>query len=178
MSPVSDGYDKQNGYIPITLQYRPYTATYSRKTSIAKGEPLENNCDRNYFGKSNYAFNESDLDIVLETKKLMKNKPVIVSIMMKKPCVISEFEKHADAIVVHFGVQDQVILEIIKGIYEPSGLLPFQMPKDMKTVEEQYEDVSGDMDCYIDENNHQYDFAYGMNFSGIINDQRVHRYKK
>ena len=178
MSPVSDGYDKQNGYIPITLQYRPYTASCARKTSIAKGEPLENNCDRNYFGKSNYALNEMDLDMVIETKKLMRNKPVVVSIMMKKPCVISEFEKYADVILVHFSVQDQSIIELVKGIYEPSGLLPFQIPKDMKTVEEQYEDVSGDMECYIDESNHKYDFAYGMNFSGIISDQRVYRYKK
>ena len=34
-SPLSDGYIEGKGYLPISLQYRPYTAELSRKTSIA-----------------------------------------------------------------------------------------------------------------------------------------------
>lgn len=74
--------------------------------------------------------------------------------------VFSEIEKSADAILVHFGVKDNAIFDIATGFFESSGLLPFQMPADMKTVEEQYEDIPRDMACYTDSENSTYDFCF------------------
>lgn len=176
-SPKTYGYIKEEGYLPISLQYRPYKAITSRKESIAGGDPLELCSNRSYLGKVNYASNESDLDIILETKHKMGDKPVIVSLSMKNPTIVKEFEKYVDAIICDFKVQTQAILDIICGNSEPSGLLPFQMPANMETVEEQLEDVPHDMECHIDEEGNIYDFAYGMNFSGVIDDERVRRYK-
>jgi len=68
-------------------------------------------------------------------------------------------------------------MELISGEVEPSALLPFQMPSGMKTVEEQYEDVPRDMECYTDSEGNIYDFAYGLNWSGVISDERVGKYK-
>ena len=65
---------------------------------------------------------------------------------------------------------------MIIGEDEPSGLLPFQLPADMETVETQLEDVPRDCRCYRDECGHVYDFGYGMDFSGIIKDDRVEKY--
>ena len=53
-------------------------------------------------------------------------------------------------IIASFGVQDQALLDIISGAKSPSGLLPLQMPADMRTVEEQKEDVPRDMKCHVD----------------------------
>ncbi|MBU5484260.1 glycoside hydrolase family 3 protein [Clostridium sp. MSJ-11] len=176
-SPDSVGYKEKEGYVPITLQYRPYTAEFGRKESIAqdKNDVIKN---RSYLGKSNTCSNEQDLDIILETKAAMKDKPVIVSMNCKNPTVVEEFESKVQGILINFNVQLEAILDIVSGKEEPSGLLPFQMPKDMKTVEEQFEDVSHDMECYVDEEGHSYDFAYGMNYSGVIQDDRVKKYKK
>lgn len=176
-SPNSVGYTKEEGYLPISLQYRPYTAIYSRKTSIAGGDPLESSINRSYLGKTNYVSNESDLDIILETKKAMGDKPVIVSLNMSNPTIVGEFESKVDSIIVDFGVQTQALMEIITGKVNPSGLLPFNMPSNMETVEKQCEDVPHDMEVYVDEENHSYSFAYGMNFDGVINDERVRKYK-
>ena len=96
---------------------------------------------------------------VLETKAKMKGKPVIVSLEMDKPTIMSEFEGSADAILVNFGVQNQAVLDIISGKAEPSALLPLQMPADMRIVEEQFEDVPRDMKCYTDSEGHLYDFT-------------------
>lgn len=58
-SPISVGYDPEdrkaggNGYVPVTLQYRPYQAVNARSHSIAGGDPLEDGCDRSYRGKWN-----------------------------------------------------------------------------------------------------------------------------
>jgi beta-glucosidase len=167
-----------NGYVPISLQYGPYTAVYSRDPSLAGGDPFEKFTNRTYKGKTVTASNASDLNMVLDARKAMKSKPVIVSIAMSKPMVFNEFEKAADAIIVNFDVQDQAILDIISGASEPSGLLPMQMPADMKTVETQKEDVPFDMICHVDSEGNTYDFGFGLNWNGVIKDTRVEKYRK
>ncbi len=165
-----------NGYVPMSLQYGPYTAEYARDPSLG-GDPRDV-LNRTYKNKTVTPTNASDLDMILETVKAMNGKPVIVSVNVSNPMIFSEFEKGVDAIVANFGVQEQAILEILAGGAEPSGLLPLQMPADMKTVEEQYEDVPHDMDCYVDSDGNAYDFAFGLNWQGVINDERTARYKK
>jgi beta-glucosidase len=177
------GYNSQDaksggtGYVPISLQYGEYTAADARATSIAGGDPLEKFTNRTYKGKSSTAINITDLGMVNDTYAKMKGKPVIVSINMANPMVFSEFEKNANAIVVDFGVQGQATLDILTGKTEPSALLPLQMPADMKTVEQQFEDVPHDMKCYTDDQGHVYDFGYGLSWKGIINDARTSKYK-
>jgi beta-glucosidase len=166
-----------NGYVPITLQYKPYTAAYAREVSIAGGDPLEDFTNRSYKGKTVTASNTADLDLLMDTRKAMGGKPVIVVVAVSNPMVFSEFEAETNVILVSFGVQDQAIMEIVSGHSEPSGLLPMQMPANMKTVEEQFEDVPRDMECYTDSEGHVYDFAYGLNWNGVIDDARVAKYK-
>ncbi|MFS0878479.1 glycoside hydrolase family 3 N-terminal domain-containing protein [Metabacillus niabensis] len=175
---VEDRKNGGNGYLPITLQYGEYTAEFAREVSIAGGHPTEDFTNRSYKGKTVTAANTKDLDLVLETKKKMGDKPVIVSINMSTPSVLAEFEGKVDGILVNFGVQDQAILDIVSGNVEPSGLLPFQMPANMKTVEEQYEDVPHDMEVHIDSEGNAYDFTFGLNWDGVINDSRVEKYRK
>jgi beta-glucosidase len=115
--------------------------------------------------------------LIAETKKAMGDKPVIVILETGRPVVLSEIEPNADAILVSFQVQHQALLDIISGKAEPSALLPMQMPADMKTVEEQQEDVPRDMRCYQDGDGNTYDFAFGLNWKGVINDARVEKYK-
>ncbi|OAB35377.1 hypothetical protein PMSM_08930 [Paenibacillus macquariensis subsp. macquariensis] len=50
----------------------------------------------------------------------------------------------------YLGVQDQAFLDILVGETEPSGLMPMQIPANMKTVEEQFEDVPHDMEVHVD----------------------------
>jgi len=108
----------------------------------------------------------------------MGDKPVIVVATLVNPFVISEIEPFADAIFLTFYSQHQIIMEFITGKGEPSGLLPMQMPADMRTVEEQFEDVPHDMRCHIDTEGNVYDFAFGMNWSGVIDDERVRKYSR
>ncbi len=180
------GYDKEdksaggNGYVPISLQYKPYTAVDSREQSIAAGDPVVDPSvtNRSYKGKTVKAANHADLTTILQTKAAMGNKPVIVSLALSNPAVVAEFEKEVHGIIASFGVQDQALLDIISGRAEPSGLLPIQMPANMRTVELQQEDVPHDMDCHVDSEGHRYDFAYGLNWKGIITDKRTAAYKK
>jgi len=180
------GYSKEdrqaggNGYVPISLQYGPYTATGGREQSIAAGDPVIDATitNRSYKGKTFSASNYTDLKSILDTKAAMKGKPIIVSMALSNPAVVAEFESQVDGLLVSFGVQDQALLDILSGAAEPSGLLPLQMPVNMQTVEEQKEDVPQDMRCHVDTEGNLYDFAYGLNWKGVINDARTAKYKK
>ena len=173
---VADRNKGGNGYVPVSLQYNDYTATYARKTSIAGGDPKENFTNRSYRGKTVKTANKDDMKLVLDTRKLMGSKPVVVALNTGRPVVVSEFEGAADALLLTFTVENQVVLDIISGKVEPSGLLPMDMPVSMKAVEEQCEDVAHDFECYKDADGNTYRFAYGLNWSGVINDARVQKY--
>ncbi len=177
------GYDKNdtkksNGYFPISLQYGEYTAKDARDQSLGGGDPLEKFTNRTYKNKKAKAINITDLGMVNDTYKKMKGKPVIVIMQMSNPSVFSEFESNSSAILVHFGVQHQALLDILTGVAEPSALLPLQMPADMTTVEKQAEDVPLDMTVYTDKDGNKYDFGFGLNWKGVISDNRTERYKK
>lgn len=166
-----------NGYLPISLQYNDYTATHAREVSLAGGDPLEDFTNRSYKGKTVKTSNKDQLDLILKTRRQMGSKPVIVQVDVNRPMVMSEFEGVADAILFGFNVQKQAILEVLSGKSEPTGLLPMQLPADMQTVEEQLEDVTRDMRCHVDSEGNTYDFAFGMNWKGVINDERTAKYK-
>ncbi|GHU01922.1 beta-glucosidase [Spirochaetia bacterium] len=170
-SPKGIGYTKDAGYVPVSLQYRPYTALNAREKNIAGTD------DRSYRGKTGAVQNEPDLDMVLDTRNAMGDKPVIVFVRTANPFVAAEFEAAADAVLLDFSVEPRTLLELALGKAEPSALLPFQMPRDMETVEQQAEDVSRDMVPYTDSEGNTWDFAFGLNWKSPINDERVRKYR-
>ena len=116
------------------------------------------------------------MEAVIRAKKMMGDRPVIVVVRVKRPLVLAEIEPYADAILLGYEVQNQAYVELIKGNAEPSGLLPMQMPKDMRTVELNKEDVPFDLECYKDADGNIYDFGFGLNWSGVIKDWRTEKY--
>lgn len=166
-----------NGYMPLSLQYEDYTAADARAVSIAGGDPMEKTTNRSFRGKTIKTYNRDDMVMVQDTKRAMGRKPVVVVVETGRPLVLAEIEPYADAVLLSFNVQHQALLDLISGHNEPSALLPMQMPADMAAVEAQLEDVPRDMRCYRDADGHDYDFAFGMNWSGVISDERVKKYK-
>lgn len=154
----------ETGYYPISLQYRPYTAGSARRVSLAGGDPREESANRSYWGRTERSANEDDLDLVLETKRRMGAKPVIVIIRMDKPAVLAEWEPYADAIVADFCVNKSVILDGLAGIFSPQGKLPVILPADMETVETHCEDVVTDIRPYTDSEGNTYVLGFGLGF--------------
>ncbi|MEK0423371.1 MAG: hypothetical protein RLZ95_1281 [Bacteroidota bacterium] len=183
-SPLSNGYSRAdreaggNGYMPISLQLKDYTAVDAREHSIAAGDPVIDSTikDRSYKGKTSKSNSYPDLNTIIETKKAMNGKPVIVSVALSNPMVFGEFENEADAIIAEFGVQIDAQMDIVSGKVEPSGLLPMQMPLNMREVEKQFEDKPHDMTPYKNAQGHVYDFGFGLNWKGVIKDDRTKKY--
>lgn len=167
-----------NGFKPISLQYGTYTASEARETSLAGDGREKDVLNRTYRGKTVEVQNKADLDLVLGTRKAMGAKPVLVVLKLSNPAVVAEFEEQIDALVVDFQVQDQAILDILSGQHEPSGLLPLQIPASMSAVEKQFEDAPLDMEVHVDSEGHAYEFAFGLNWKGLIQDERTRKYGK
>ncbi len=147
-----------NGYVPISLQYRPYTATLARKKSIAGGDPSENFKNRSYYGKTAYN-REDELDQLLKLVDEMEGKPVIVIIRMERACVVREIEPAVAGMLVDFGVEDKVLLKILSGEKTATGRLPFDIPDTMEAVELHLEDCE-DIRPYIDSQGNCYKTGY------------------
>lgn len=177
---ISDRQSGGNGYVPISLQYNTYTAVDARENSIAAGDPVIDPTitNRSYKGKSVNVSNAADLSTILTTRSQMGNKPVIVVVNLARPMVFHEFESKADGIIARFGISEQAVLDVVSGKFEPSGLLPLQMPANMSTVEKQLEDVPFDMECHQDSEGNSYDFGFGLNWKGVIKDTRTQKYTK
>lgn len=175
------GGDTETGtFYPLSIQYRPYTADgeHVRQNAIVSDEGEE----RSYYGKTSYIYNEYDLDACLNAVEAVKQSgkeiPVVAFVNSQGSFLVHEFEEQVDAILVGYSVSDKAALEVIAGLAEPKGLLPMQIPANMDAVEAQLEDIPSDAAVYTDRQGNAYDFAYGMNWSGVIQDERTEKYGK
>ncbi len=145
-SPLSNPYFPEeldeggNGYRPLMLQYRPYTAEEARPVSIAGGDFRESFTNRSYRGKRNICVNEADLDNLEEARRRMGSRPVLVCLHMHNPTVPAEWEGLADGILVHFGCSLPVQLDLLFGLRAAEGRLPYNLPASMAAVERHNED--------------------------------------
>lgn len=186
---VNTGYNTDaEEWCPITLQYRPYTAdadcveedSITGDVKIEKTESpygiVENKTveNRGYYDAENTVANEADLDLILTTAEL--GIPTVVCVNASGAFCVDEFEDKVDAILVGFGVDKSNYLPLVAGQVEPSALLPLQMPANMEAVEAQQSGAPRDMECYVDANGNTYDFAFGLNWTGVINDTRTERF--
>ncbi len=175
----------EDTYYPPSLQYETYTADTAIDPSVS-GVLLEDGTRENRTTRGNTAHddvNYGSLEALKYAAEAAGDVPVIVSMNMRRGMVWTDVEPLADVILVSYNSQqntniqkNEAVAEIILGRLEPTGLLVFQQPKDMEAVEKQVSDVPRDMECYVDTAGNTYDFAYGLNWSGVINDERVSTY--
>ena len=194
--------DDEGNMLPASLQYEAYTATTARKESIA-GDMQTETINDGYYGsktqtvKENWSYagnsvgrdaNYADYEMLQYVASAVPGSCKVVALMAANgPMVMSEVDPLADAILYYFAgnsgsifggawFDDSALMQIVAGEAEPTALLPFQMPASMEAVEAQDEDTVRDLECYVDADGNTYDFAYGLNWSGVINDERVQKY--
>jgi len=110
----------------------------------------------NLFPNTDLRFNNQ---VVKRASEYSQVKPLILVVDLNRPAILSELNDLSDALIGTFGVNDEVIHEIINGKTNPSGALPFELPSSMSEVEEQLEDVPDDTA------NPLYKYGYGLSFT-------------
>ena len=110
----------------------------------------------NLFPNTDLRFNNQ---VIKRASEYSQVKPLILVVDLNRPAILSELNDLSDALIGTFGVNDEVIHEIINGKTNPSGKLPFELPSSMSEVEKQLEDVPDDTA------NPLYKYGYGLSFT-------------
>jgi beta-glucosidase len=102
------------------------------------------------------------IDLTLAPERLAKARAVlgatrtVVAMYFDRPYVVPELAKESAAMVAHFGVSDEALLDVLSGVHPPSGALPFELPSSMEAVRAQKEDVPRDSKAPL------YPFGHGI----------------
>ena len=179
-SAVSTDEEGKDTWTPASLQYAEYTADTAREVSLG-GKILEDGTKENRSYKGQTAKQSSaykSLELLQYCASVAGDKPVVVYMNAGRGMVWTEVEPLADVILLSFGNRADQVARILAGTLEPTALLPMQQPASMEAVEAQLEDVPRDMECYVDAAGNVYDFAFGLNWSGVIDDERTATYKQ
>jgi len=91
-------------------------------------------------------------------KKIMLSCPTIIDIYLERPAVIPELYENAAAIIGDFSAEPGIVLEAIFGEFKPTGKLPFELPRSMQAVQEQFSDVPYDSKDPV------FEFGHGLTY--------------
>jgi beta-glucosidase len=165
-------------YYPASLQYAEYTADAAADPSLS-GQIIDGEKEnRSYKGVTAPAdANYGHLEALQYAAEAAGDVPVIASVSMERGMIWTDVEPLCDVILVSYNAQKaDAVAKIILGEAEPQGLLVFQQPISMEAVEGSLSDVPRDLECYVDAAGNAYDFAFGMNWGGVIDDARTQKY--
>jgi beta-glucosidase len=79
-----------------------------------------------------------------EIKRITAAVPTFVTVYLDRPAILSELKDRASALVGNFGVSDAALLDVLTGVAQPEGKLPFELPSSMQEVEAQRSSVPHD----------------------------------
>jgi beta-glucosidase len=98
---------------------------------------------------------------VAHVNEIINAKPTIVAINFTNPWVIDEIDKGATkTILATFGTTQDALLDIVSGVFKPTGKMPFTTPISEKAVSENQSDVPG----FMKPNYALFKFGDGLNY--------------
>jgi beta-glucosidase len=96
---------------------------------------------------------------IAKLRAVMGARPTVVAMYFDRPYVVPELAKESAAMLAHFGVSDEALLDVLTGVYAPTGKLPFELPSSMDAVRAQKEDVPHDSKDPL------YPYGHGITFA-------------
>jgi beta-glucosidase len=107
------------------------------------------------FHQGELDFKEPELGRILD---IMNKKPTIVCIYLDRAAVIPEIADKAMGLLADFGAEDDAVLDIVFGKFNPTAKLPFELPSSMHAVVKQKEDMP------YDSENPLFPFGWGLSY--------------
>jgi len=107
---------------------------------IRTGAPSEILHPNHFFGSRQHEgrldFREGDADYD-RLKRVTGKRPVLLSIFLDRPAILTNVLDMTDAILANFGASDDAVLDVMIGRISARGKLPFELPSSMAAVEAQ-----------------------------------------
>jgi beta-glucosidase len=72
-----------------------------------------------------------------EIKRIAAAVPTIVTVYLDRPAILTGLKDRVSALIGNFGVSDAALLDVLTGVAQPGGKLPFELPSSMQEVEAQ-----------------------------------------
>jgi len=117
-------------------------------------EPRKGMLER-FFHGGDLDFKGDELTRIL---KVCEKLPTIIDIYLERPAVIPEIADKAVGLIANFGANEQAVLDVIFGNFNPTGKLPFELPASMDAVRSQKEDLP------YDSENPVFPFGHGLSY--------------
>lgn len=90
--------------------------------------------------------------------------PTIVDINIVRPVAFPEIAERAAAVLVSYGSSDDAFLDVLLGVAQPEGKLPFDLVRSDEAAEAQMEDVP------FDTRDPLFKFGHGLRYKGLCKD--------
>ncbi|HEV7839731.1 MAG TPA: glycoside hydrolase family 3 N-terminal domain-containing protein, partial [Gemmatimonadaceae bacterium] len=92
-------------------------------------------------GRLDFQTGDKELE---EIDRIAAAVPTIVTVYLDRPAILAPLKERASALLANFGVSDAALLDVLTGVANPEGRLPFELPSSMQEVEAQRSDVPHD----------------------------------
>lgn len=120
--------------------------------------PYEQNHKNYFFGAMHHegslAFPTNDKDIAF-IAQASKKHPVIVSVYLDRPAILTPLKQYASAVIANFGVNDEILFTRLFDNKPYVAKMPFALPDSMASVKKQAPDLPNDMKAL-------YPLGYGL----------------
>ncbi|MWP62562.1 glycoside hydrolase family 3 protein [Gilliamella sp. Pas-s25] len=120
--------------------------------------PYEQNHKGYFFGLEHHegslAFPSNDKNIEF-IAQASKKHPVVVTVYLDRPAVLTVLKQYASAIIANFGVNDEVLFDRLLDNKPYLAKMPFSLPDSMDSVQQQASDLPNEMKAL-------YPLGYGL----------------
>lgn len=118
-------------------------------------DPRDDYFLESFFRQGRLYYNDEEKKEILD---LISQKPTVVLVNLDRAVILTEIKEEAEALMVDFGLSDEVLSDVLFGIRKPEGKLPFELPSSKEAVEQQKEDLP------YDSKDPLYNFGYGLTY--------------
>ena len=136
-----DGLPKEAVAAYGTIVEQPADADAAIVFRHAPYEPREATFIESLFHAGSLEFPASEREHILGIAHAV---PTIVLVHLDRPAILTELVEASAAVVGTFGASPTAILDVLFGVFAPTGKLPFELPSSMAAVGRQLSDVPCD----------------------------------
>ncbi|KAI0097781.1 glycoside hydrolase family 3 protein [Hypoxylon sp. NC0597] len=144
----------------LTVVTKPEDADYALLRLAAPYEPRP--------GGFESGFHAGSLEFSADERKrqatIYSTVPTIVDMMLDRPAAVPEVADGAVAMLASFGSSSEAFLDVVFGIYDPEGKLPYDLPRSNAAVEAGMEDVPFDTGDPV------FKFGHGLRYADRCGD--------
>ncbi|KQT97925.1 glycoside hydrolase family 3 protein [Sanguibacter sp. Leaf3] len=110
----------------------------------------------NYFHAGSLDFSP---EVLQHLADLAEHAPVVVDVFLDRPAILGPVADRVSAVIANYGANDSALLDVLTGVDEPRGALPFDIPASMEAVRNSRPDVPFDTDSP------RYKFGHGLRYT-------------